>query len=377
MCAHPACENIKDEAKAYAVAETFEQEGGWLPVPAGDTSTYKLDYTQVHNRTLHSGPWPHGNLTITFLGTAIYAFFVLDAGWNSDLLFYLDDASQPSGSFHRPADQASDVYLYNQLAFKSGALESGTHRLRVDVSRVPRIFFDYAIFTFDDGIVSGDSPATPPPKSSTSSPRRGTSSSQDLGTSTAVPPVRPQSGTPLDPSVAPSAGSTDTTASPTAKDGRHRPGKLGAIVGAAVAGAAGVVALLGSCVLWKRRRRADRLVPWDASAAASPQVTERSGKKAEEGTVARLHPTAAMDALAVPQHHKPGRRLPGQWFARSPESLSPGTGEQQEAQLQEETERARAEIDASRPAGIELPPPPPPPYSDGGRGDQVQERYIS
>lgn len=73
----------------------------------------------------------------------IYLFFVLDAGWNNDLFFYLDGAAQPSGSFHRPVD----VYLYNQLVHKSDTLALGRHSLRMAVSSIPRIFFDFAVFT--------------------------------------------------------------------------------------------------------------------------------------------------------------------------------------------------------------------------------------
>lgn len=65
---------------------TYAPDGDWLPLPtAGDSSTYKIDYSRVHGGTLyvllmisltllilmdrHTGPWPDGNLTLTFVGT--------------------------------------------------------------------------------------------------------------------------------------------------------------------------------------------------------------------------------------------------------------------------------------------------------------------
>ncbi|EJD46493.1 hypothetical protein AURDEDRAFT_184283, partial [Auricularia subglabra TFB-10046 SS5] len=191
------------------VSLEYSPTGDWLPLPTSDTSTYKIDWSQVHTRTLHTGPWPNGSMTITFVGTMISMFLVLDAGSDTDLFFFLDGGSQPDGRFFRPGDGSSDIYLYNQLVHKSETLTLGKHSMRMDVSNIPRIFFDFAVVTSTDDVdvpapSSSKAPAAggPPPSATSSSSPIGTPADPSAGAplsetgSPSAPVVRPQSGAP-------------------------------------------------------------------------------------------------------------------------------------------------------------------------------------
>ncbi|KAF8998269.1 hypothetical protein BDQ17DRAFT_1428557 [Cyathus striatus] len=110
------------------------------------------------------------SISMGFEGTAIYVFFILANNQGAGIItatmanFTID--GQLVGYFTYSPGNTSNI-LFNQLAFKKIDLPNGIHQLVISTSGIKSeafINFDYAIYTYDDGVDAAS------PSSSSSGP---------------------------------------------------------------------------------------------------------------------------------------------------------------------------------------------------------------
>ncbi|KAJ7320865.1 hypothetical protein DFH08DRAFT_789070 [Mycena albidolilacea] len=155
-----------------------DSESGVLPVyePANafsfnskcTTCTLDPDPASAFQGTWHdSSQFPGGpavNVTLSFEGTAISVFCILSNNAskgisNSDFVFMVDGV--PQKSFTHLPDNTSD-FVYQAKVLDVAGLNRGTHKvvMATDNSAGSLMLFDFARYTFDDGIVSSPSVTT-------------------------------------------------------------------------------------------------------------------------------------------------------------------------------------------------------------------------
>ncbi|KAJ7024164.1 hypothetical protein C8F04DRAFT_738407 [Mycena alexandri] len=107
-----------------------------------------------HDATQNVGDAPP-SVTIQFIGTAIYMFGIVPntipgSSTNFNLTFTLDDVLH-GGYMHNP-DTVNDIE-YSVLMFAVADLTNGSHTLVAQAASAPSLFmFDYALYTFNDGV---------------------------------------------------------------------------------------------------------------------------------------------------------------------------------------------------------------------------------
>ncbi|KAJ7146060.1 hypothetical protein C8R44DRAFT_723912 [Mycena epipterygia] len=218
------------------------------------TCVWAPDKANTFNQTYMVSNSSNAKFTLTFSGTAIYVYTITinatQAGFSQQFSFFtqLDDNDdvQSSIQFNHPPQPAYNVLLYSQTG-----LDNTTHTLAVGPRSGVPLFFDFAMYTFED-----EEPAS-------------TSSTDSSGST---------------PSTAPSGSSSGTPPSATPKK-RNLAGPIagGVLVGLVVLGVFGFL-------LYRSRRRGQRsapppifangldntLAPWPArplpNSAASPSA---------------------------------------------------------------------------------------------------------
>ncbi|KAJ7097259.1 hypothetical protein B0H15DRAFT_35317 [Mycena belliarum] len=164
-----------------------DSQSGALPIysppssfsPNSDCGSCKVhaDPAQAFDGTWHDSSQFRGkapvSVTLSFTGTSINVFCILantipgGAGTRTDLAFLLDGSPQAPFS-HRP--DSTSGYLYNQNVLSVSGLAQASHRLVVSSNLPPDanatlMLFDYAQYTFDDGV--SEAPPSPPPRVTT------------------------------------------------------------------------------------------------------------------------------------------------------------------------------------------------------------------
>ncbi|KAJ7483814.1 hypothetical protein B0H11DRAFT_1914677 [Mycena galericulata] len=197
------------------VVPSYDPSGVWNAVVVFDDTW--------HDTTSLNATDPP-SVTIQFTGTAIYLFGIVPntvpfADTIVDLTFVLDGAFL--GSYTHTPDTSTTI-LYSVLMLSSSGLSNKTHTLLAQTAAL--FIFDYAIYTFDDGVSENSttiSSAGITPSSTTSS----------------------------------ASASSNQTGTKGAKS--HFP--VAVVVGSICGAAAG--ALLVFALLWCRRRRKNQSVP--------------------------------------------------------------------------------------------------------------------
>ncbi|KAJ7464455.1 hypothetical protein FB451DRAFT_439302 [Mycena latifolia] len=122
-----------------------------------------------HDSSQFSGQ-PPVSVTLTFTGTGIDVFCILantlpNTVTRTDLVFLLDGASQQPYS-HLPDSTTSD-YAYNQRVLSVSGLAQASHQLVISTNAPSGsgtlFLFDYARYTFDNGVSDPPPPPSPPP----------------------------------------------------------------------------------------------------------------------------------------------------------------------------------------------------------------------
>ncbi|KAJ7117458.1 hypothetical protein C8R44DRAFT_790759 [Mycena epipterygia] len=214
-----------------------DSETGLLPVysPVANfslnsncsTCSIKLDPAQVFDGTWHDSSQlrdgPPVSITLSFNGTAIYVFCVLANAvehtvTTSDFLFTLDGSARDTFT-HEPS--SSPDFIYQANVFSATGLKQGPHQvvLTTDNAAGSLLLFDFAIYTFDDGVSQTTSTVTetiaPSAAQSNTSRRIKQDSSTSLSpfSSSAVPGQDPSS-TVDTPSPAPSSSISTPSPAP-------------------------------------------------------------------------------------------------------------------------------------------------------------------
>ncbi|KAJ6614177.1 hypothetical protein B0H10DRAFT_2046293 [Mycena sp. CBHHK59/15] len=268
---------------------------------------------------------PSISVTLSFNGTAIYVFCILannltNVMTNSYFTFTLDGV--PQGNFiHNPLSTPDYQYMVN--VYRIDGLKQKSHVLVMatdNESTGSLILFDYAIYTFDDGLTSQipSTSATATPVTETITLQSSTSSNTD--------PLQSSSTLPLGPSKSPSppeisvssynpvnrtssasfvSSSLGISASPTtarALSASKRSRFVG-ILGGALASAILVVLVIGTIIY--RRWRARKLKEWEDTRVHLPvargewvQLTNIEAKGSRKPTVSGNGPSGR-DAVGI------------------------------------------------------------------------------
>ncbi|KAJ7232175.1 hypothetical protein B0H12DRAFT_202723 [Mycena haematopus] len=164
---------------------SYEPSGVWNAVVNSNCTIcfVRPDATQAfdntwHDATLHDESDPP-SVTLQFTGTAIYLFGIVpntvpSASTIVDLTFFLDGAS--AGSYTHTPDTSTTI-LYSVPLLSLSGLSNKTHTLLAQTTDF--FIFDYAIYTFDDG-VSESSSAGITSSSTTSSASASSNSNQTV-----------------------------------------------------------------------------------------------------------------------------------------------------------------------------------------------------
>ena len=143
-----------------------DQNSGRLPVYGGDPEDgwtenggeAQPDKSQAHDGTWHDATYHPvdsavKSITIDFVGTAVYAYFITANSIQpfittlTNLSFQLDDA-HPVGFEHQP-DPSKTGFDYNVLAYSQAGLVNTAHTLVVETTpfNASLVLFDYVLYT--------------------------------------------------------------------------------------------------------------------------------------------------------------------------------------------------------------------------------------
>ncbi|KAL1741816.1 hypothetical protein HDZ31DRAFT_66575 [Schizophyllum fasciatum] len=219
------------------------------------------------------------NITITFVGSAIYVYGVLcnnasaSTGTMANYDFALDGVRD--GNFHHDPDITADTYIYDVLFYSASDLEDKAHELVVNVAggsgaaQSSLMLFDYCDISYDLDAESATAP-----------------SSTTLYKSVGASPT----------GTAPSAPSSEGASPPSHRDS---PIDVAAVAGAVAGGVVGLAALAtATCLLRRRRRRLREKTSDGSSPAVRPYLEpDHSGTA---GSRARL-PSAELPLARTPR----------------------------------------------------------------------------
>lgn len=206
-------------------------------------------------------------MTLTFEGTLIYVYFVFpdeDRDTPINVASYLNGESEPSGRYSRQSnvsDGGPPEYLYNVLVFQSTPLPQRKHTLTVTIEAWLS-YFDYALYTLDDGSVDPPPESTPsgapshsagvPVSQSPSGSGSLTVSDAQTETKTTLSGRGALRSATLLPLISATEPLSHGSGTPTANASRspHRP----ALIAGSIAAAVVFIALLACFCVWRRLR---------------------------------------------------------------------------------------------------------------------------
>ncbi|KAE9402050.1 hypothetical protein BT96DRAFT_1017864 [Gymnopus androsaceus JB14] len=133
------------------------------------------------------------SITFDFTGTAVYIFFILANNPADGITattaanFTIDGAL--SGTFSHSPDSSAPDFQFNQssLAFSKTGMKNATHQMIISTSGLSEnvwVNFDYALYTFQEGVAitsSGSHSSTASRSSTSSTPSPSSSSSPEAG----------------------------------------------------------------------------------------------------------------------------------------------------------------------------------------------------
>ena len=122
-----------------------------------------IDLTQVIQGTWHEAVYLASpsesapSINISFVGTAVYAYFVVPNTLSQTPLTFINMSFSMDGmqrsTFTHTADPTTFNLAYNQLLFSQKGLDNGKHELLIAATKGENqsiILFDYAIYTVDE-----------------------------------------------------------------------------------------------------------------------------------------------------------------------------------------------------------------------------------
>lgn len=155
---------------------SYDSSARWAECSEGDSDLVVgtldgIDWTQVQNGTLHyARAASEYDIGISFEGTAIYAFFVLDSRTSLDMSWFLENDTYAT-VFHYDATTEGPKYRYHTLGLRRENLKPGPHRATImfhppkvngtSVGNITMPMFDYASTEVDDIRLPDSSTAEP------------------------------------------------------------------------------------------------------------------------------------------------------------------------------------------------------------------------
>ncbi|TFK47778.1 hypothetical protein OE88DRAFT_741004 [Heliocybe sulcata] len=274
------------------VLPTYSPPSVWYQGNNCTSCIIQPDPNQAYMKTWHQATRQSSSddppvISLSFSGTAIYAYCILSADLpgvitNTNLTFRLDgDSVQQYFAYSAPASSASDqVSQYNVPVYVNDSISSGPHILEIEASPYTDtsvILFDYAVYRFDSATDQ---------TSSTSFPSQ--SSSSTSFPSPSSPSAVPASSTPYSilsfstvssASTAMLPSSSQASQTPSSKESKIKSSLAGGIVGGIAF--LGLLAALLYCkarqprTIVQRQRRVD--VSSHENTPASPARPQRAG----------------------------------------------------------------------------------------------------
>ena len=136
-------------------------DGSWLVANASVMGVAQPDASQAHNGTWHDATYHPGDASprtveFGFVGTDVYAYFILGNGIPpvplvtalTNLSFHVDNVFETT--FEHAPDFSNSNYEYNVLGFSKTGMVNTAHQLQIQTTtgNASLVLFDYLVYTY-------------------------------------------------------------------------------------------------------------------------------------------------------------------------------------------------------------------------------------